>query len=133
MRVYEVVKDHKSGRTKLFSYEEKPDPFSRAAIRRHGEDKRARIASLKAWWVALRYSWRDQSQRTRILGHALFFVALSLFPITCAIVAVLSVVFNFDHVNVDEIVTRILSVCGVVALIGVVLWFLRMKRKLFGR
>lgn len=88
MRVYEVVKDHKSGMTKVVSYEERRDPFSRPSIMRYGEDRRARIASLKALWVTLRTSWRDRELRLRIAGNALFFVALCVFPCISAFVAI---------------------------------------------
>jgi hypothetical protein len=133
MRVYEVVKDHKSGLTKVLSYEEKPDPFSRAAIRRHGEDGRARIASLKAWWVALRYSWRDRAQRTRIMGHALFFVALSVFPLVFAVLGLMGLVGHSTPPNWDSFFTGTMAVLSFSFLVAVLLWIRSMHRKLFGR
>ncbi|MEK7469492.1 MAG: hypothetical protein AAB074_19130 [Planctomycetota bacterium] len=133
MRVYEVVKDHKSGLTKVLSYEEKPDPFSRAAMRRHGEDKRARIASLKAWWIALRYSWRDRALRTRIVGHTIFFLAVSVCPVVCAVFSLMGLVGHSIPANWDDYYTAAAAILGVVFLVFAALWLRSMKRKLFGR
>lgn len=81
MRNYEVVHDHKTGKMKVVSWEERNDPFARGAIRAQTVDRRARVASLKAWWVALRYAWRDRAQRMRIVGNVLFFAGLLVFPL----------------------------------------------------
>lgn len=90
MRVYEVVKDHKSGLTRVMAREERrpSDPLAGEHIRRLGMEKRARVASLKSWWVAVRYAWRDRAQRMRIVGHAMFFAAMLVFPLTYAILTV---------------------------------------------
>ncbi|MCC6738406.1 MAG: hypothetical protein IT452_05125 [Planctomycetia bacterium] len=85
MRNYEVVHDHKTGKMKVVSWEERNDPFAREAIRAQTVERRARVASLKAWWVALRYAWRDRAQRMRIVGHALFFAGLLVFPLGYAV------------------------------------------------
>jgi hypothetical protein len=90
MKVYEVVKDHKSGLTKVRVREERrpSDPLAGENLRRLGIEKRARVASLKRWWVALRYAWRDRAQRMRIVGHSMFFAAMLVFPLTYAILTI---------------------------------------------
>lgn len=85
MRTYELVQDHKTGKTKVVSWEDRNDPFAREAIRAHTVERRARVASLKALWVALRYAWRDRAQRMRIVGNVLFFAGLLVFPLGYAI------------------------------------------------
>lgn len=82
MKTYEVVKDHKSGRIRVFVREERSpaDPWSGARLRKHDLERRARIASLKAWWVALGYAWRDREQRLRLAGGGLFIAAFCAFP-----------------------------------------------------
>ena len=115
MRVYELVQDHKSGKSKVVSYEERPDPFSRPAIRRLGEDQRARIASLKAWWVALAFAWRDDATRRRITGHALFFLALCVIPVTAAIFTLLGEVSSFRPRSWDTVFGVAVGLCAIAA------------------
>lgn len=90
MKVYEVVKDHKSGLTRVMAREERRpcDPLAGENIRRLGIEKRVRVASVKSWWVAIRYAWRDRAQRMRIVGHSMFFAAMLVFPLTYALLTV---------------------------------------------
>lgn len=90
MKVYELVKDHKSGLSKVVSREERrpSDPLAGESIRRLGIEKRARVASIKSWWVALRYAWRDRAQRMRIVGHMMFFGAMLVFPVAYGVLTV---------------------------------------------
>lgn len=98
MKSYEVVKDHKTGLTKVVTREERghADPFSPAALRRMEIGKRSRVAWLKAWLAGFRYSWQDRRERMRILSHVLFFVALLVVPLLTALVAVLSSILRLD-------------------------------------
>jgi hypothetical protein len=91
MKVYEVVKDHQSGRTKVMVREERrpTDPLAGENLRRLDLERRARMASLKSWWIALRYAWRDRAQRMKIAGHVFFFAALLVVPLAYAAVAVI--------------------------------------------
>lgn len=95
MKTYEVVKDPKSGRTRVFVREEHHpcDPFSSQHLRSLQVERRARLASLKALWIELRYAWRDRTERSQISG-LLFMVAFVSVPIACGIVAVFDTLFS---------------------------------------
>ena len=132
-KIYEVVKDHKSGQIKVFSHEEKPDPFSRASILRYDENKRARIASLKSWWVALRYAWRDEAQRTRIVANALFFAGLLVFPLGYAVVVALGAAFGALADGRNTFLLGSTGILAFLALLGAVVLGVRIARNLFRR
>ena len=132
MKSYELVKDHKSGLSKVLVREERPpsDPFANESIRRFGIERRVKIASLKSWWVALRFSWRDRAQRHRIVGHAFFFLALLAAPVATFGLFIIQTLFAGAT---RTSFAGFLAVLAIFGLIGAALVLRSAVRKLFRR
>jgi hypothetical protein len=90
MKTYEVVRDRKSGGTRVLSREERSALVAAADADPEAAERRARVASLRAWAAGLRFLARDRFWNARLFGYFFFWMAVLGSWMTVGIIAAMA-------------------------------------------